>query len=267
VTDGGGSDIEVALRLAAMAAPVALEHFERGVQSWSKADGTVVGEADLAVDKLIAAELAKVRPGDGVLSEESDPRAGTSTRRWIIDPIDGTQEFLVGERDWGVHIALEVDGEIALGIMTRPTVGALWWAERGHGAFRRQADGTDVRLQAAQTTVLAGSRVAGWPESDEHITRLRDVGVWDGGDMAFPRFLAGEIDALFARGAPWDWAPVVVLVEEAGGTFQDLAGGRSIYQINGVASSPALAGAVETLLQPAPGPGRGRRCEASRRIP
>ncbi len=78
------------LRLAAMGAPVALEYFERGVQSWSKADGTVVGEADLAVDKLIAAELAKVRPGDGVLSEESDPRAGTSTRRWIIDPIDGT---------------------------------------------------------------------------------------------------------------------------------------------------------------------------------
>ncbi len=59
----------MALRLAAMAAPVALEYFERGVQSWSKADGTVVGEADLAVDKLIAAELAKVRPGDGVLSD------------------------------------------------------------------------------------------------------------------------------------------------------------------------------------------------------
>jgi len=151
-----------------------------------------------------------------------------------------------------VHIALEVDGEIALGIMTRPTVGALWWAERGHGAFRRQADGTDVRLQAAQTTVLAGSRVAGWPESDEHITRLRDVGVWDGGDMAFPRFLAGEIDALFARSAPWDWAPVVVL-GGGGRTFQDLAGGRSIYQINGVASSRRWLVRLRLCCSPRPG--------------
>jgi len=113
------ADLQLAIRLADEASAVALEIFATGVETRRKADGTVVTEAGLAVERMLCAALALARPDDAVLGEEFGA-AGDATRRWILDPIDGTKNFVAGRSDWGVHIALEARGEVIVGVVTLP---------------------------------------------------------------------------------------------------------------------------------------------------
>ncbi|HEV2368957.1 MAG TPA: inositol monophosphatase family protein, partial [Acidimicrobiales bacterium] len=124
------NDLALAHALADRAAEVALGYFRRETRSRLKADGTPVGEADMAVEKVLLESLADARPGDAVLSEESGTR-GASARRWIVDPIDGTVPFLAGDPEWGTHVVLEVSGEIVIGVVTRPALDRRYWAQRG----------------------------------------------------------------------------------------------------------------------------------------
>lgn len=129
------ADIELAHRMGDVAAEIALTHFQSPVEQWGKADGTPVSAADLAVERALLDVLTSERPHDAVICEEIG-KLGTSPRRWILDPIDGTTPFLAGEPRWGTNIALEVDGELAVGVITRPAPGLRWWAARGDGAYR-----------------------------------------------------------------------------------------------------------------------------------
>ena len=155
---GGGwsEDLAFARELAETAASIALDHFGSTV-SHLKSDGTPVGEADLAVDRVLTDLIRRRHPEDAILSEESEP-SGRSTRRWILDPVDGTVLFLAGEDGWGTHISLEVDDEVVVGVVTRPVRSAMWWAARGSGSWRG-------RLQKApdpEASRLHVSRSTGW---------------------------------------------------------------------------------------------------------
>jgi histidinol-phosphatase len=125
-------DLAFGRELARAAAPIALGFFG-STTSYLKDDGTPVGDADLAVDRMLTAMIRSTYPKDAILSEESDP-IGHSSRRWILDPVDGTVPFLASEQEWGTHIALEVDGEVVLGIVTRPMRSEIVWASRNCGA-------------------------------------------------------------------------------------------------------------------------------------
>jgi len=173
-----GEDLELAQRLAGAGAEVALGYFGGINRTQIKPDGTPVGEADLAVDRLVLEGLERWRPGDGVLSEESGERPG-GARRWIVDPIDGTTVFLAGEPHWGTHLALEQDGEIVVAVVSRPVLGELWWAVRGRGAHRdrlparweRQGRGRPPGALAPAARVARVARAA--PAGRSRAGRLR----------------------------------------------------------------------------------------------
>lgn len=219
-------DLAFAHRLADLASEVSLEYFHRGVETLIKEDSTPVSEADLETDRRMVELLKRERPGDAILSEESGT-FGDGARRWILDPIDGTFNFVEREPAWGNHIALEVDGELVLGLITRPVYEQRWWATTGSGAFRRDDGAGPTRLRVSTTSAIDGCRVCVWSQAS-----AEDVDRW-GESLVRPSTLdnvleviQGDLDAVLnTRGAYWDNAPAIVLVSEAGGRYRDPDGG------------------------------------------
>ncbi len=143
-------DLALARQLGDMAGAIALGYFGTNVRRELKADGSPVTEADLAVERAVLDVLARERPDDGVLSEERGAVArGETDRRWLIDPIDGTAPFLAGTAGWGTHVALEVGGEIVLGVITRPAEHRSWWATKGQGAWTSPATRLNVSTRSS----------------------------------------------------------------------------------------------------------------------
>jgi histidinol-phosphatase len=248
------ADLAVAHHLADVATDVALGYFGRANRSELKADGTPVGEADLAVDEALLACLAQLRPGDAVLSEESGI-VGTASRRWIVDPIDGTVAFLAGTAHWGTHVALEQDGEVVLGVVTRPVLERRWWATRGGGAHRGRVrpDGLHEVTTLSTSTVgsMGTARLSGWwTEETTSFEALRGVGIWvesDYNDLL--RVLEAEVEVMIVPGRVWDHAPFLVLLEEAGGSLKDPEGGRRLDVGAAVYTNRLVDNELEDLLR------------------
>ena len=167
------ADLALALELAALADDTARAELATGVRTETKPDGTPVTNVDLAVDRVLVDALRIARPDDAVLSEESGVH-GDGARGWILDPIDGTFNLVRGHRHWGTHVALEVDGAIAVGVITRPMLDARWWATRGGGAYRTRrggSAGTTGGVDAGGAGECAQIRL--WNDDVDHATRLR----------------------------------------------------------------------------------------------
>jgi len=238
VTASGGplfaieDDLGLARRLLAGAAEVALGYFGRPNRSELKADGTPVGEADLAVDRFLVEQLRRDRPDDAILSEESGTVETPSGRRWIIDPIDGTEAFLAGAPHWGTHVALEQDGSLVLGAVSRPIRGRAWWAARGLGAHHGALDPSVPdfeRCELSRVSSLDGARVTGWPLDSLPVTPVLTRATWvdcEYNDLML--ILDGRAEVMLVPGRVWDHAPFQVLLEEAGGSLFDPQGGQRI---------------------------------------
>jgi histidinol-phosphatase len=224
------------------------------VETKIKSDGSPVSEADWEVDRLLVAELSRERPDDSVLSEESGAH-GVGPRRWILDPIDGTANFVTGKPSWGTHVALEQDGELVLGVITRPVIDQTWWATRGGGAYRTDASAPEghVRLQVSARADLASSRVSIWSQRpSERAERLRAGSVLVEASLNNIFELAeGKLEAIVdAIGGAWDHAPGVILVEEAGGRYCDIQGGRRLDLGSGRYTNGCIDQALDRLLAP-----------------
>jgi fructose-1,6-bisphosphatase/inositol monophosphatase family enzyme len=231
--DRHDSDLQLAHELAAIATDIALAIFGRSSRSSLKPDGSPVGAADLLVERALIDRLGEARPNDAILSEESGS-IGSATRRWILDPIDGTVVFLAGQAQWGTQIALEEDGEVLLGMVTRPVAQQRWWATKGGGAYRAEVQGADLgegcRLRTSGVTALADARVTGWPADPFPLELLRRAGLWV--DVEFNDLLSvleQRADIAIVPGEVWDHAPLLVLLEEAGGSLLDPEGGRLLH--------------------------------------
>jgi histidinol-phosphatase len=235
--DSYADDLALARRLSALAHEIALPLFTRGVETIVKPDGTPVSEADLTVDRELVAVLAKERPDDGVLSEESgytspvsEPGGSfVSGRRWILDPIDGTFNFIDGEPAWGTHVSLEEDGEIVLGLISRPSYGVEWWATRGGGAWRSPLGGAPERVAVSTVASLSEARVTAWTTVPWGVMRRlqKECTLVQATLDSALEVVQGDIEAAVGVGGViWDQAPAVVLLAEAGGTFDDGEGGR-----------------------------------------
>jgi fructose-1,6-bisphosphatase/inositol monophosphatase family enzyme len=141
-------ELEVARKIAAEAGRLALQHQARGFESETKADLSPVTTADRANEELICRRLEEAFPEDGVLGEEGARRESPSGRRWIIDPIDGTRDFVRGIPTWGVMLALEAQGEVVVGACNLPALGELYSAATGIGAYRNNSR---IHAAAAKT--------------------------------------------------------------------------------------------------------------------
>ena len=249
------SDLALAHRMADVADGISLRDFTgEPLVFTEKPDGSPVTATDPEVEAALRAIVAEERPGDGFLGEEVGA-TGSGRRRWIVDGIDGTIEFVAGRRGWSTEIALEEDGEIVVGVCTSPALPLRTWAHRGGGTAGR-ARGEPAPRRVSGTASLEGARVS----------TIAPVDILDGEALAMAeRLLAGgtyveparHAAVLVAEGAvdlglqlgggPWDYAALALIVEEAGGRFTDLAGrvridggGPRLFS-NGVLHDAALA--------------------------
>jgi histidinol-phosphatase len=250
------NDLQLARRAVAAGAAVALRHFAAlaDLPRELKADGSIVTEADRAVEAAIRAVLTEARPDDAILGEEGGESGGGARRRWIIDPIDGTALFVAGDDRWLVLIALEEDGEVVTGVAAHPAQDRIWWAVRGEGAYEAEAGGPGHRITVSddRPETLIESRLAVIPTDPEVGAPLLAVvpGLpWD----VHPGLMVarGALDlAVQTAGQIWDFAATSLIVEEAGGRYHNLAGGTrpapgsSLY----ARSEPLAKQALDVLL-------------------
>ena len=246
-------DLVLAHRLADEADAITLARFRaQDLAVSAKPDLTPVSDADLAVEAQVRATLAVERPGDAVLGEEHGV-TGDGPRQWVVDPIDGTKNFVRGVPVWASLIALRIDGRVDVGVVSAPALGRRWWAARGHGAY---ADGQPISVSKVARLAdahLSYSSLRGWEEQGrlEGLLQLsRDC--WR--TRAFGDFWShvlvaeGAVDASFEPEVSlWDLAPLQIIVEEAGGRFSTLEGearpdGGSCVCSNGLLHDEIRAG-------------------------
>lgn len=219
--------------LADEARRVSLSWFRRTLDTRTKADGGLVTDADLAVEDALRSLLAAERPTDSILGEERG-QTGSSERRWFLDGIDGTEAFVAGKHEWGTLIALEVAGEVVLGIVDQPALGRRYWAAIGLGAHECDGAGGSVRqLHVSEVTALEQCRSYLPPPEWRGDRRVADAAARLG-SIARPEpardhpaiqvAWGGYEVALFGQAGPWDFAAPALIVSEAGGRFSDLDG-------------------------------------------
>ncbi|CAN5135376.1 histidinol-phosphatase [soil metagenome] len=250
-------DLALALALAGNADHISLDRFQSlDLVVTTKPDRTPVTDADQAVERSIRAWIEASRPGDSILGEEYGTQ-GASSRQWIIDPIDGTANFLRGVPIWGTLIALTVHGVPIVGVVSAPALGKRWWAATGHGAWA-QATGEEPRaitvsgVDALADASLSYNSIAGWDEAgrlDELVALTRRV--WRSraiGDMwAYMLLAEGALDIVGEFDLkPYDMAALVPIIEEAGGRFTSVDGEPgpwhgSALATNGLLHDDALA--------------------------
>ena len=218
----------------------------------SKPDLTPVSDADTAVERALRATLARTRPRDGVLGEEygaTEAAAGPGTRQWVIDPIDGTKNYIRGVPVWATLIALMEGDQPVVGLVSAPALGRRWWAAVGHGAYagRHTAAATPIRVSGVSRladTSFCYSDLMGWEENGRLGAMLGIMRqTWRNrayGDFYGYMLLAeGAVDAMVEPELSlWDVAALVPIVSEAGGSFTDLdgrpgPGGGSAVATNG----------------------------------
>lgn len=252
-------DLSLALALAADADHISLDRFTSvDLVVTTKPDRTPVTDADQAVERGIRQGIEAARPGDSILGEEYGTD-GDSNRQWIIDPIDGTANFLRGVPIWGTLISLAIDGVPVVGVVSAPALGKRWWAATGHGAWSQAAGEQPRRLQVSGVADLADASISynslqGWDGEG----RLDDVvalsrAVWRSraiGDMwAYMLLAEGSLDVVGEFDLkPYDMAALIPIVQEAGGRFTSVDGVDGPWSGSALATNSLLHDATLELL-------------------
>lgn len=249
-------DVALALTAAAAADLVSLNRFQaQDLVITTKPDRTPVTDADAAVEKIIRSIINASRPTDSILGEElgSDTEPGPQPgRQWIIDPIDGTAGFLRGLPIWATLIALAIDGEPVVGVVSAPALGQRWFGATGLGAHTlREGQNTPETLSVSGVGQLADATVSynsmpGWV-NDGRGDQLMNLATTAWRARALGDFwsymlvaegsldVAGEADL-----APYDMAALVPIVQEAGGRFSSLDGDSGIWSGTALATNSLL---------------------------
>ncbi len=251
---------DAAQEYAHQAGRLALGHFDCNVTVEWKRDASPVTVADRAAETLLRTKLLEHFPNDGFLGEEFGDTAGTSGYRWIIDPVDGTRNFVRAIPIWGTLVGLEYRGERIAGVVEVPALGQSYRALRGDGAYRgdRRIRVSDVdRLDQATLfhTSLAWFARAG--RREQVLDLMASVQVERGfGDFWGHVLVAqGSGDVMIEHGVhAWDMAAVQPIVEEAGGRFSDWNDEPTIYHPDVLASNGKLHATVLGMLRDRVGP-------------
>jgi histidinol-phosphatase len=239
-------DLELALRLADAADALSLPRFRTGLRVETKADLTPVTEADRLVESELRRMLSDARPADAVLGEE-EGAVGAGSRRWIVDPIDGTRNYSRGIPVWATLVALEENAVVRVGVVSAPALRGRWWAERGAGAF---GNGEPMHVSAVATVeeaVLSFSIENAVPKLAHRAWHTRGLGDFWAHMLVAEGAVDGAVDAVGV--SEWDLAAVQVIVEEAGGRFSDFAGNPRIDGGSGVSSNGLLHDELLSAVQ------------------
>jgi histidinol phosphatase-like enzyme (inositol monophosphatase family) len=248
------TELDTACRIARRAGETALRYFRRNVAVEVKPDASPVTAADRECERLIAAALEEAFPADGIMGEEGAAKESRSGRRWWIDPIDGTRDFIRGTTAWAVMLALEAAGDVAAGVVHFPASGETFFASAGGGAY---VNGDRIRVSGVGSAAQAVLCVNGLNNLGRYpfAPRLLDwmAPFWAvrsmGGCVDAMMLARGQADLwLDANGKPWDFAPLKVIAEEAGARFFDFSGNRTIHGGNCILTVPGLESEARRLL-------------------
>ncbi|MGB3316003.1 MAG: inositol monophosphatase family protein [Albidovulum sp.] len=258
----GSANLNLMIKAARKAGRSLVKDFREveNLQVSVKGAGDFVSRADTAADKIIRDELMGARPTYGWVGEESGETDGTDpTRRWIVDPLDGTTNFLHGLPHWAVSIALEHKGEIVAGVVFDPAKDELFWAEKGAGAWmnesRIRVSGRRSMGEALLATGVPFGAKKTLPAMMRDLARLMPAtaGMRRMGaaslDLAYVG--AGRYDGFWERELNiWDMAAGLLLVREAGGFVEAVREGRDIFESGSViAANGELFAAVAKVLR------------------
>ena len=256
------ADLQLALTIADRADTVTRSRFlALDLKVDDKPDLTPVTDADLAVEEALRSALAAERPLDAVLGEEFGGDSVIEGRQWVLDPIDGTKNFVRGVPVWATLIALLDDGVPVVGVISAPAVNRRWWAAEGSGAWTSFDSGVARAISTSSVRDLSSaslsfSSLSGWKElgirdrfvdlTDE-VWRVRGYGDF----LSYCLLAEGAVDiAAEPEVSLWDLAPLDILVREAGGTFTSLNGEAGPHGGSAVATNGLVHDAVLERLRP-----------------
>ena len=239
------------IELADAAGTEILRVYDSAFSVTFKSDRSPLTEADLGAQRIIAAGLSQLTPQIGVLGEESAPEVLRARRAWpslwLVDPLDGTREFVKRNGEFTVNIALVEAGEPVLGVVYAPAMGLLYAAARGAGAFRRDRDGSRTPIQVCRTAPatlrILGSRSHGDAVLDRMLERLGpQERVSIGSALKFELLAEGRGDLYVRRGTTceWDTAAGQAVVLEAGGCVVDFSGQPLRYNAHDQITNPSF---------------------------
>ncbi|MFO1104524.1 MAG: inositol monophosphatase family protein [Amaricoccus sp.] len=256
------ANVNIMIKAARKAARSLIRDFGEveNLQVSAKGPGDFVSRADIKAEQLIREELTEARPNYGWFAEEGGEVKGTDpTRRWIVDPLDGTSNFLHGMPHWAVSIALEHKGEIVAGVIYDPVKDEMFVAEKGAGAYlndrRLRVSG---RREMIEMLFGTGIPFGGSPHLPLHLREMaalapRSAGIRRLGvaSLDFAYVAAGRLDGFWEHGLhPWDIAAGILMVREAGGFVGPFVEGADIFESRGViAANTAIFEPLGTLLR------------------
>jgi histidinol phosphatase-like enzyme (inositol monophosphatase family) len=247
-------EVDFAREIATAAGTNARRIREEGIVAETKSDASPVTAADQDNERLLRDAIEREFPEDGILGEEGATKPGGSGRRWIVDPIDGTRDFVLGNRFWCVLVGLEQGDESLVGVAHFPMLGETYWAAKGGGAYLNEE-----RLRTSSRTTLGecafhpnGLHLS---EARPHLPTVVELmqRSWSvrsyGGALDACLLASGKADIWFEpKVAPWDLAALRPIIEEAGGVFFALDGSRSIYRGTAFGCAPGLVGEVRRVF-------------------
>ncbi len=225
-----------------------------------KGPGDFVSTADLKAEKIIVETLQKARPTYGFLLEEGGVKAGEDKSfKWIIDPLDGTTNFLHGIPHWAVSIALEKDGEVIAGVVYDPLRDEMFLAEKGTGAFvTNKRLRVSARDDLSQSLIVTGGARPGTPQYTTFMTELNAIAPYvsatrrlGAASLDICYVAAGRFEGFWERDLkPWDVAAGALIAKEAGGKATDIAGGKEfVYGGSIVVGNGSIHGQLLKRLQ------------------
>lgn len=241
--------------LAREAGEITLRYFRREYETRLKGKDNFVTAADMETEAFVRGRLNERFPGDAIVGEEEGESAGSTGRRWIIDPIDGTYSFVHGVPLYGVLIGLEVEGEPVLGVVNLPALSELVSAARGVGCFWN-----GERARVSETRKLSDALLLatdfgtceryGFGEASEALSREAGARRTWGDCYGYVLVATGRADVMLDPVLSiWDCAPLLPILEEAGGTLTDWRGRRTILSGNAVATNGPLFDEVMAIIR------------------
>jgi histidinol phosphatase-like enzyme (inositol monophosphatase family) len=243
-----------AARLAREAGEITQRHFKGSFAAEKKADNSFVTIADREAERFLRASIEQAFPDDGILGEEEGEKIGTSQRRWIIDPVDGTYSFVHGVPLYAVLLGLEIDGESVLGAVNLPALKELVYAARGLGCFW---NGEPARVSATKSlsealllaTDFGTAEQYGFGRAAETLQRQVSARRTWGDAYGHVLVATGRADIMLDPVMNvWDCAALLPLLEEAGGTFTNWQGEKTIHGGSAISTNGVLFDAVmETI--------------------
>lgn len=246
-------ELEIAVAAAKRAAAIALE-FQPRIVPEAKADKSPVTQADRECERVIAGMLSEAFPEDGIFGEEGARVESRSGRRWIIDPIDGTRDYVRGNPLWANLIALEAGGDVVAGVVNLPMLGKLYMGSRGGGAHcngsRIQAS-TKTSVEESVLCLNGYDKLARVPFRERLLDWMERFWAVRGlGGAADAMMVASGLAEVWVEpvAAPWDFAPLKVILEEAGARYLNIDGGSTIYAGNAIGCAPGLEPEVRRFL-------------------